>query len=132
MLKKLTILNGNMSLDFDPLNTLYTITLNEGAEELEFEVEASEEDHISIFKKENVEDIKEIVITVYNDEEMQSYYLTVYPATITTAITDSGLKNLEIKKEDGPPEYALPVIATICFLTILLFFTLLFKKSKKY
>ena len=132
MLKKLTILNGELSLKFDPLNTRYTVNMTSLAERLELEYEIDSDDQISIFNNNLVDDKEEVVITVYNDEEMMSYYLEVYQME-DKEVTNSEnyFKSLEIKSDAYTPEYIAPLIAGVCFVCILFLFTVLFKKKKK-
>lgn len=132
MLKKLTILNGELSVKFDSLNTRYTIHTDSEIEKLEIEYEIDENDQISIFNNQISNEQSEIVITVYNDEESMSYYLEVYN-TQTTLKEDNMkyLESLELNKDETMPEYIAPTIAGVCFLLILFFFIILFKKKKK-
>ena len=68
MLKKLTILNGELSLKFDPLNTRYTVNMTTQDKELQLELDSDENSEISIFNNNIEEDQNEVVITVYSDE----------------------------------------------------------------
>lgn len=132
MLKRLTILNGELSVKFEPLNTRYTVHTDSSVEKLEIEYEIEENDQISIFNNQINDDQNEIVITVYNDEESMSYYLEVYN-TQTTLKEDNikYLESLELNKDETMPEYIAPTIAGVCFLIILFIFIILFKKKKK-
>ena len=49
MLKKLVILNGKLSTNFDSLNTRYTVDTDQEVEKLEIEYVIEESDQISIF-----------------------------------------------------------------------------------
>lgn len=131
MLKDLKIINGDMSLKFDSLNTIYTINLTEDADVLKFQYEISENDKISIMGNDLKAGVNEVVLTVYNDEESMSYYLYVYKEEMILANSEtlSGME-LNISGKEEISSYALPTISVVCFITILLFFTLLFKKKK--
>ena len=132
MLKKLTILNGELSVKFDPLNTRYTVNMNTSDESLKLAYETEDTDQVSVFNNHIKEGKNEIVITVYNDEEMMSYYLEVYQNTSSAALnSEDYFASLEVKSNQDLPEYVAPMIASICFLIILLSFTFLFKKKKK-
>ena len=72
MLKKLEILNGELSIKFDPLNTRYTVKMSTNEEELKINYEIEDDDNISIFNNNITEDNTEVVITVYNNKEMTS------------------------------------------------------------
>lgn len=132
MLKDLKILNGEMPLEFDPLNTVYTINMDGNNKELEFEYKIDENDNISIVGNDLREGENNLVITVYNDEKMMSYYLTVYCESTSQVNNNlNEIANLELASKEIP-SYIVSSIGVICFLTILLFFTLLFKKTKNY
>lgn len=132
MLKDLTIINGDMGLKFDPLNTIYTINLTDDANILKFQYEINEGDSISVVGNELVGGLNEVVITIYNDVEEMSYYLYVYKEKLLNVNENVETKTaLNIVPNESISNYALPSISVICFLTILLFFSLLFKKNKK-
>lgn len=102
MLKDLKILNGEMTLKFDSLNTVYTINMLEDDSELKFEYEIDEDNHISIFDNKLDSDENIVVITVYNDEKMMSYYLKVYQKMTTTMnknVNNMTSLGIEAKKE---------------------------------
>jgi len=132
MLKDLKIINGEMSLKFEPLNTIYTINLTDDANVLKFQYEIEEGDNISIVGNELFGGTNEIVITVYNDLEEMSYYLYVYKEIILNASENVNIgTELNINDKTKISDYALPSISVVCFLLILFFFVLLFKKNKK-
>ena len=132
MLKRLEILNGELSLKFDSLNTRYTVKMTNEDEELKLNYEIEEDDEISIFNNHLTEDKTEVVITVYNEGESTSYYLEVYKKEAEEAAdTLSYFESLEVKTDTYLPKYVAPLIASICFLVILFLFTVLFKKRKK-
>ncbi len=132
MLKRLEILNGELSLKFDSLNTRYTVKMTNEDEELKLNYEIEEDDEISIFNNHLTEDKTEVVITVYNEEESTSYYLEVYKKEAEEAAdTLNYFESLEVKTDTYLPKYVAPLIASICFLVILFLFTTLFKKRKK-
>lgn len=132
MLQELEILNGELSMNFDPLNTKYTIMVNNEQNTLEMKYKLKEDTNITITGNILNEAKNEIVLTVYNDTESMSYYLTVYKEETTTANSNIDLKEeIVLIEKESLPNYVAPLIASICFLIILLLFTLLFKKRKK-
>ena len=132
MLKRLEILNGEMSLKFDYLNTVYTIKMTSYDQELKINYEIDETDKISIFNNHLTNNKTEVVITVYNEEETTSYYLEVYPKKENTATnTIDYFESLEVQANTYTPQYIAPLIASICFIVILFFFAILFKNKKK-
>ena len=132
MLKKLTILNGELSLKFDPLNTRYTVNMTSLAERLELEYEIDEDDEISIFGNslDGQDDL--VVISVYNDDELMSYYLEInFLESKNVNLEQDYFASLELNSKQEVPKYVAPVIAGVCFLIILFFFAILFKKRKR-
>ena len=77
MLYDLKILNGDMSLDFDPLNNIYTIVLNTEDDYLDFTYEIGENDKIDVYGNHLQPGLNEVVLTVYNEQNQTSYYLYV-------------------------------------------------------
>ncbi len=131
MLEDLKILNGNMSLEFDTFNTLYTVFVDAHVTSLEMEYRLKDGVELSVIGNENFSYGKnEVVLTVWNDTEMESYYLYVTREhIIETTNTLEDVTRLEIDRGEVW-EYAIPVISSICFLIILFTFTFLFKKRK--
>ncbi len=128
MLKDLKILNGEMPLEFNSMNTSYTINVLNKETELKYSYNIDKNDNISIFGNNLKDGLNEVVITVYNDKEQMSYYLDVYKEpTVTTSVLKNNYDDLKVKTE--PEIYVAPTIGVICFIFILLFFTLLFRKN---
>lgn len=131
MLKELKILNGELSLEFDSLNTIYTVNLSNDDNMLLLEYKIDENDYISIKGNNLIEGKNEVVITVYNDKNSTSYYLEVYKDSSTNVVLNTSKEvGINVAKTEMP-DYVVPSIAVVCFLTILFLFVLLFKKSKK-
>ncbi len=128
MLRNLNILNGEMPLKFDSLNTIYTVNLTTEDDYLKLDYEISDDAEISVYGNKLEPGLNEVVLTVFNNEDTISYYLYVYKEE--KELATSVFKPIE-KEEKELPNYVAPAIASSCFLFILLFFTLLFKKSKK-
>ena len=130
MLKDLKILNGDMTLKFDSLNTIYTINMSNDDNKLEYEYKIDDGYSLSVYGNKLDDGLNEVVFTVYNDKEQMSYYLYVYKEK-TTDIVEINDNSLPLNVVNKLPEYVAPTIGVVCFLFILLFFTFLFKKNKK-
>lgn len=131
MLKDLKILNGELSVKFDPLNTRYTVNMTNSDTKLELEYEIDEDDEISIFGNslDGQDDL--VVISVYNDDELMSYYLEInFLESKNVNLEQDYFASLELNSKQEVPKYVAPVIADVCFLIILFFFAILFKKRK--
>ena len=132
MLKDLKILNGEMALDFDSLNTNYTVNVVNDDQELKYEYKIDDGYSLSVYGNNLEEGLNEVVFTIYNDKEQMSYYFKVYKEKTTNiSMIDNNQTTLNVSA-DKPALYVAPSIGVVCFLFILLFFTLLFKKNKKY
>lgn len=132
MLKDLKILNGELSVKFDPLNTRYTVHMTNSDTKLELEYKIDEDDEISIFGNslDGQDDL--VVISVYNDDELMSYYLEINPLESKNVnLEQDYFASLELNSKQEVPKYVAPVIAGVCFLIILFFFAILFKKRKR-
>lgn len=129
MLKDLEILNGDMPLKFNPLNTIYTVNVDASVEELQFNYNILDGASIYVTGNNLVYGDNEVVITVFNENEMMSYYFNVYRENTVRASATWQKDRLEVAEE--VPNYAIATISSVCFLTILLFFVILFKKKKK-
>ena len=132
MLQDLKILNGDLSLKFDPLNTKYTITMTSNDNYLKLEYKIAETDTISVIGNNLTKDYNEVIITVYNEEKSMNYYLYVYKEeTSEVNVNINELVNVETPIKEEITEYAIPTISSICFLIILFSFVILFRKKKK-
>lgn len=132
MLKDLKILNGELSVKFDPLNTRYTVNMTNSDTKLELEYEIDEDDEISIFGNslDGQDDL--VVISVYNDDELMSYYLEInFLESKNVNLEQDYFASLELNSKQEVPKYVAPLIAGVCFLIILFFFAILFKKRKR-
>lgn len=131
MLINLEIKNGEMSLEFDPLNTIYTISVTSDVKALELDYELAESSRIEIIGNTLKEGVNEVVLNVSNDKEEIKYTLYVYKEKVKTASSNiTEVVPVELPREEMP--YYVPAgIAGVCFLVILFTFTLLFKKRKR-
>lgn len=131
MITNLKILNGDISLEFDPLNTIYTVKTSEDF--LNFKYDLAMDVNISVFGNEFLKNGENIVVlTAFNDTEMVSYYFYVYKEEMVASTTDNNTSLLDfISTKKETPAYLGPTIGVICFLSILILFVILFKKDKK-
>lgn len=134
LLQDLKVINGELSIPFNPYNMHYTVSLTDSSvTSLEFQYELKEDAQIEILNNNLNNDKTEILVKVFNDDESYTYYITVYKEeSQDVSYYDHLVKRLESSTQKEVPKYAVPLISVSCFLLILLFFTLLFKKKKKY
>ena len=130
-LKDLSINNGYMTLDFDKLNSNYTIILNEGEDALDINYDL-EDEYASLIIYNNYGLLlsnKEVIIRVISsDEKSESlYHLNVIKESDEAVSNMNEQIALEIKKTTKV--HIESIIASISFLCILLVLGKLFKKS---
>lgn len=130
-LKDLSINNGYMTLDFDKLNTNYTIILNEGEDALDINYDL-EDEYASLIIYNNYGLLlsnKEVIIRVISsDEKSESlYHLNVIKESDEAVSSINEEVALEFKKTNKV--HIESIIASISFLCILLVLGKLFKKS---
>ncbi len=131
MLEEMEILNGELSLKFDYLNTKYTVMVDSTVSKLDLNLKVRDDCEISIFNNNNLVNNSVVVVTVYNDEEMISYYLEIYKKREERVFeSEDYFASLEVNTKQEVPDYVAPLLACSCFLIILFLFTFLFKKNK--
>lgn len=131
MLEELEILNGEISLEFDPLNSKYTVFLNENNDELDLQYKIKEGANIIIDGNYNLQDGSEVIITVFNDTDSVEYLFNVYISKTEEVVQDiSDLISLETNVKKEVSQYVGPGIACVCFILILFLFVFLFHKKK--
>ncbi len=131
MLEELKVLNGELSIDFDSLNSKYTVFLNENENKLDIEYKLKSNANITIEGNYNLEDGSIVIISVTDGKETMDYYFNVYinkTEEVNKSIVNGTLLEVDSKKEAS--EYVGPGIASLCFLLILFLFVFLFHKRK--
>ena len=132
MLEELNILNGELSINFDSLNSKYTVFLNENENKLDIEYKLKGNTNITIENNNNLVNGSIVIISVTDGKETVNYYLNVYinkTEEVNKSIVNGTLLEVNSKKEIS--EYAGPGIACLCFLLILFLFVFLFHKKVK-
>lgn len=131
MLEELNVLNGELSINFDSLNSKYTVFLNENENKLDIEYKLKSNTNITIEGNYNLVDGSIVIISVTDGKKIADYYFNVYinkTEEVNKSIANGTLLEIDSKKEVS--EYAGPGIASLCFLLILLLFVFLFHKKK--
>ena len=131
MLEELKILNGELSINFDPLNSKNTVFLNENENKLDIEYKLKSDTNVTIEGNYNLADGSIVIISVTDGKKTIDYYFNVYISKteeVNKSIVNGTLLEVDSKKEIS--EYAGPGIACSCFLLILFLFAFLFHKRK--
>lgn len=131
MLEELYVLNGEMSMKFDTLNTKYTILLAPKETSLDLEYKLKTGTNITIEGNNNLINGSVVKLNVSNEKQTVDYVFNVYineTQEVNKTLTD--FVDLEVNAKKTVPEYIGPGIACTCFLLILFLFVYLFRKKK--
>ncbi len=128
MLQDLKILNGELSLKFDPYQTKYSVNVANDVSSLLFDYVVIDDAKVDILNNDLTRS-DEVRLKVTKDEKTTFYTFNVLKEE-EVSTSDMIAKELEViaPKEISP--YAVPSIASISFLLILFLFVLLFSKKK--
>ena len=111
-------------------NNVYSVSIEENVTELMLEYKTNPEYYVRVIGNNNLVPGDNVVfIEVTTDEYVNSYQLLVYKEYTESVFNVKELvSELEVKKE--VPEYAAPLIISIGFIIIVIFYLILFKKKK--
>lgn len=130
MLQSLEVLNGEMTPKFDKYNNIYSVKVKDDVTSLEINYTADDNCDINVIGNSNfIAGENRVYITVVSDETRTTYTILVNKEEAETVSVMDMMESqtIEIKKE--LPEYVAPLISIVCFLIILITFSLLFHKK---
>ena len=133
MLKTIEIKNGVMTPKYDLYNDYYTVTIEEHINKLDIYYELEKNVSVNILGNENITDeISQVTINLNSGDKTRVIYLNVNKNVVKNA---SELQNyftsLEVKKREEISSFVAPLIGSICFLVIIITYSILFHKKKK-
>lgn len=131
MLEELNILNGYLDLKFDKLNNIYTVRIEENITNLVFNYKVSDGYKVEILNNDNLENLSNVYIKVYNDIEENIYTFTVYKELSNTTSLIENYKNSLNIPEDNVSTKDIYSILIGCIIVILFFAYILLKPRKK-
>lgn len=131
MLNDLRILNGNLELKFDPYTYLYTVVVEEDVSSLLFDYELKDEYNIIIRNNylNNNENI--VYLDFYNDKDIITYTFYVYKEKLESSNKiDSFMNSLDIATTKDVELYKIQFLCCGIFMSILIIFSLIFKRKR--
>ncbi len=131
MIEDLKIINGNLELEFDKYTYLYTVTVDNNINSLEFTYSLADNTYIDI--RDNYLDKEEnlVYIDVYNNEEVSTYTFYVYKENIEEVSgIDNYLASLEVKNEDVTSLYKIQILSISMFLIIVIIYAIIFRRKR--
>ncbi len=131
MIEDLKIINGNLELKFDKYTYLYTVTVDNNINSLEFTYSLADNTYIDI--RDNYLDKEEnlVYIDVYNNEEVSTYTFYVYKENIEEVSgIDNYLASLEVKNEDVTSLYKIQILSISMFLIIVIIYAIIFRRKR--
>ncbi len=134
MLESLEVLNGEMSPKFDSLNETYTVNVSNDISKLELNYKVKDNSLVNIYGNSNFQIGENIVtIEIMNELEEVSIYKLIVTKEEEKIVSSLETNFVPIETPKELPSYVAPLIASICFLLILITFGILFphKRHKK-
>ncbi|MFI3260873.1 MAG: hypothetical protein R3Y13_04085 [bacterium] len=134
MLKKLEIINGEMTLEFDSLVNTYTVNVENDVTKLLINYECENPNcRVEILQNDFLlEGRNEVEINVYGENEFSSYILVVTREKTSSAFHEENIENL-VNIEGNTVEfenYAVEYLIVVCVVLIIIFYRILFPKKK--
>ena len=131
MINSLKILNGNLELAFNKYIYYYTVKVDSDIVSLIFDYKLDDDWKINIRNNTLNYGNNLVYVDVYNDIESKTYTFSVYKE-MTEEVNgiDNYKKSLEINNVSHLELYKVQLLGVGLFLTIVLLFTVLFKRRK--
>ena len=132
MLEDLKVLNGELSPRYDKYNNKYTIKISKDVSKVDFNFIKEDNIDVSIYGNNNLKEGDNNIVLLVKDKDNINYiYITVIKEKSKEIINVlDNTSSLEIA--NSTPIYTGPLIATSCFLIIIVVFLLLFYKKRSH
>ena len=129
-LEELTILNGELSPNFEPLNNRYTVSLSK--EEYTVRMDYKVQDGVIVSVMDNFDLGNNSVVTLIltKENEKVEYYLHILKEEEEKTLETFYEEKIEVKN-NLMYTYKIYIIPTICLILIILVYKFLFHKHKK-
>lgn len=128
-LEELKVKNGELSLPFDSLNNIYTVTLEKDIYSLEFDYKVDENILVFIENNYDLENNSIVTLNLKKEEESGTYYFHILKE-------EEEVVNVFNEEQESPKEnimyaYKIFIIPTICLILIYITYKIIFRKHKK-
>lgn len=129
LLEQLEIANGELSLEFEPYNTEYTVTLEETEFHIEFDYKVEEGIVVAINNNHDLENNSIVTLTLSKEGNQLDYHFHI----LKNEAEDVATFNLETEEVNNNFmfKYKLYIIPSVCFILIWIIYKILFRKHKK-
>lgn len=131
MLHNLEILNGELSPTFDENNNTYTVSVDSDVTSLKLTYTIDKEANVNIIGNSDFEEGENTVlieVTKENDAAL-TYTLIVTKKSVKTS-SNLVIEPVKAEVTKNLPIYVAPLIASVCFILILISFRLIFIRRK--
>ncbi len=128
-LNALEIKNGKLSLPFDSLNNLYTITLEEDVESVDFVYEVDNEVEVHIENNENLQNNSVVTLQLIHDTDTIEYTFQILKEE-TEEMRPVFLEEKEEVPTNFMFQYKTMVIPLACLILLLLSYKIIFYHKK--
>lgn len=128
VLEELMILNGELSLPFDKMNTEYTVTLDEQEFHLELDYKVGDGITVAVNNNHDLENNSIVTLTITDNESVLEYNFHI----LKEAEDISPVFN-EVEPEEVNSfmfKYKIYIIPSVCLILIILCHKILFRKHK--
>ncbi len=131
MLEELRVLNGEMTPKYDKYNNKYTITVANNVSKVKFEFKKDENTEVIIYGNNNIKvGENNIVLLVKNNDQSEYIFINVIKQSDADVMEVFDSTN-QLEIANSVPIYSGYLIATSCFLIILLLFLRIFGRKNK-
>ena len=131
MLEELKVLNGEMTPRYDMYNNKYTITVANNVSKVKFEFKKDENTEVIIYGNNNLKvGENNIVLLVKNNDQSEYIFINVIKQSDADVMEVFDSTN-QLEIANSVPIYSGYLIATSCFLIILLLFLRIFGRKNK-
>lgn len=129
MLESLEILNGDMTPKFNPNIYEYDVEVDDSAISLLFDYNVSENASVTIYGNDNLTYGQNHVLLEIYDGQLKTYTFKVYKEkTAEVSSFNNSYEKVEVSMQDQfLNDLITPGISSLCFLTIITLFCVIFK-----